>query len=153
LLEFSGVPFELDVQELNERWSHSEYIYSWSQLVIKHTGKEVAPITAAPRSGFWELMEYGSVEFVRPQTHRRTVLRQSRGFFLRIANKGDWFYEGADLGILVTPGRLMTKGFTLTQRAKSWIKGIKNHYEGGSASAKKVAAVSAQVLAADFKLI
>jgi hypothetical protein len=81
------------------------------------------------------------------------VLRQSRGFFLRIANKGDWFYEGADLGILVTPGRLMTKGFTLTQRAKSWIKGIKNHYEGGSASAKKVAAVSAQVLAADFKLI
>ncbi len=51
----------------------------------------------------------GSVEFVRVQTHRRTVEKESEAFFLRITKEGDYFYEGADLGILITPGRLMTR--------------------------------------------
>jgi len=131
LLEFSGVPFDLDVEELNARWADSDNIDSWSQLVIKHTGDEVEPIAAAPRSGVWQLEDDGTVEFVRPQIHRRTVRRENRAFFLRIAKEGDWFYEGADLGILVTPGRLMTKGFRLTDRAKAWVGGIREQYDSG----------------------
>jgi hypothetical protein len=70
----------------------------------------------------------GSVEFVRVQTHRRTASGEHEAFFLRIARAGDYFYEGADLGILVTPGRLMTDDFQLTERAKAWIAGIRGHY-------------------------
>ncbi len=70
----------------------------------------------------------GSVSFVRVQTHRRTAADESEAFFLRIARAGDYFYEGADLGILVTPGRLMTSDFELTDRAQAWIAGIRRHY-------------------------
>jgi D-alanine-D-alanine ligase-like ATP-grasp enzyme len=135
LLEYSGIPFDLDVEDINRRWADADNIDDWSQLVIKHTGTDITPIGAAPASGVWELGADGSVDFVRPQTHRRTVQREDRAFFLRIAKQGDWFYEGADLGILVTPGRLMTRGFKLTSRAKAWISGIREHYRPGRASA------------------
>ncbi len=149
LLEYVGVPYELDVEELNRRWSREENIDSWSQMVIKHTGEEIEQITAAPKSGVWELHRDGSVTFVRQQTHRRTVQREDRAFFLRIASAGDWFYEGADLGILVTPGRLMTKNFRLTARAKKWIDGIRSHY---SAEATKAPAPEGAV-AGSFKML
>ena len=58
------------------------------------------------------------------QTHRRTVENEQEAFFLRIAKPGDYKYEGADLGILITPGRLMNEDFELTARAKAWTQGI-----------------------------
>jgi hypothetical protein len=69
------------------------------------------------------------VKFQRVQTHRRTVESENEAFFLRISNTGNYFYEGADLGILVTRGRLMTDDFELNDRAKAWIKGIRAHYK------------------------
>jgi len=153
MLEFSGVPFELDVNEINHRWSDGDNIDDWSQLVIKHTGKEIELITNAPRSGVWELQPEGGIEFIRPQTHRRTVQRKDRGFFLRIADQGDWFYEGADLGILVTPGRLMTKNFRLTSRARNWINGIRSQYMSNTVSAPKRAKVEREVEVGGFKLL
>jgi hypothetical protein len=153
LLEFSGVPFDLDVNEINQRWSDKDNIDDWSQLVIKHTEKEIELITSAPASGVWELEPEGSIRFVRPQTHRRTVQRQDRAFFLRIANQGDWFYEGADLGILVTPGRLMTKNFKLTERARAWIRGIRAQYDVGRVSKQKQARIERDVAVGGFKFL
>ncbi len=153
LLEFSGVPFDIDVEDINQRWSNADNIDDWSQLVIKYTGTDVAPIASAPRSGVWELGANGGVEFIRAQTHRRTVRREDRAFFLRIAKEGDWFYEGADLGILVTPGRLMTRGFKLTARAKGWIEGIRAHYRPGRSNAAERAEVTAAAEYSGFKLL
>jgi hypothetical protein len=153
LLEYSGIPFDLDVEDINRRWADADNIDDWSQLVIKHTGTDITPIGAAPASGVWELGADGSVDFVRPQTHRRTVQREDRAFFLRIAKQGDWFDEGADLGILVTPGRLMTRGFKLTSRAKAWISGIREHYRPGRASAAQRAEAVELAEVASFKLL
>lgn len=128
LLEWSGVDFDLDVAEINDRWADPEYIDDWSQLVIKHTEDSVDAITEAPPTGVWRMADDGTVTFERVQTHRRTAESESLAFFLRIANKGDYFYEGADLGILVTRGRLMDDNFQLNDRAKAWIKGIRGYY-------------------------
>ncbi len=128
LLEWMGASYELDVDELNERWANPDNIDSWSQLVIKHTKDSVARITDAPSSGIWELDDDRQIRYVRPQTHRRTVHTENRAFFLRIAGRGDYLYEGADLGILVSPGRFMDEEFNLTDRAKKWIKGIRSQY-------------------------
>jgi biotin carboxylase len=130
LLEYMGVPYELDVDELNARWAAPENIDAWSQLVLKHTGDEVRLITAAPRTGIYELDSEGRMHFVRVQTHRRTVQSPNRAFFLRISKEGDWFYKGADLGILVTRGRLMDDRFRLNTRAKSWINAVRSRFEG-----------------------
>ncbi len=153
LLEYSSVPYELDVQALNERWSHPSNIDSWSQLVIKHTGEDIERIGQAPPSGVWELGDDGSVRFVREQIHRRTVMRENRAFWLRIANEGDWFYKGAELGILVTPGRLMTRNFRLTKRARQWIAGIRSEYEITRSNAGQRAAVQEKAEVAGFKFL
>jgi hypothetical protein len=129
MLEFSGVDFDIDVEALNARWADPENIDSWSQMVIKHPKDSIEYVSQAPRSGIWELRGDGTAEFVRVQTHRRTVQHESRAFYLRITGPGDYFYEGADLGILVTPGRLMTEDHQLTDRAQAWIKAIRGQYQ------------------------
>ncbi len=138
LLEWFDTDFEIDVEELNERWSDPANIDSWSQMVLKHTQDDLRLINSAPASGVWGLEDDGSVNFLRPQTHRRTVEREWEGFFLRIANTGDLLYEGADLGILITPGRLMDKDGKLTQRARAWADGIVGQYQTVAAGADAV---------------
>ena len=48
LLEFSDVPFDLDIEELNARWADARNIDSWSQMVIKHVDDSVDIVTEAP---------------------------------------------------------------------------------------------------------
>lgn len=129
LLEWMNVDYEFDVDELNARWSNPDNIDTWAQLVIKHTQDKVERATAAPRSGIWNMEKNGSVFFHHEQTHRRTVRNENQAFYFRIAGKDDWLYEGADLGILVSRGRFMNNDFTLSDRAKSWIRGIRGQYE------------------------
>ena len=49
---------------------------------------------------------------------------------MRITGAGDYRYEGADLGILITRGRSMNDDFELTARANNWIRGLKSYYYG-----------------------
>lgn len=138
LLEWMGVHYELDVDELNRRWAEPDNIDSWSQLVIKHTDDTIDRITHAPPSGIYEMDAAGRMHYVHMQTHRRTVRFENRAFFLRIAGVGDYRYEGADLGILVSPGRFMDDDFQLTKRARQWIRGIRAFYAGESDAADHV---------------
>ena len=128
LLEFSKKPFELDVDELNARWADADMIDSWSQKIIKHTDDNVDIITHAPPTGIYRIDEQGNIAYDRFDYHRRAVEGENEAFFLRISAPGDYRYEGADLGILVTRGRSMTKNFQLTDRSKQWIEGIKNAF-------------------------
>ena len=130
LLEFSDVPFELDVHDLNSRWSDPDNIDSWSQYVMKHTEDSVDIITSAPESGIYHMNDDGSIEYSRFDYHRRAVASENEAFFLRVSGPGDYRYEGADLGILVTRGRLMTDNFKLNARAKKWIDGMRGKFKG-----------------------
>lgn len=153
LLEWADVDFELDVEELNRRWSDPHNIDSWGQLVIKHTEDSVELITSAPKTGIWHLHENGNVEYVRMQTHRRTVESENEAFFLRISKPGDYKYEGADLGILITPGRLMTEDFELNDRARAWTKGILSQFVSRPIQPAEVE-VSAQIAeVGNFKMM
>ncbi len=130
LLEWMDVDYTLDVEALNARWADPDNIDTWSQLVIKHTEDTVDQVVRAPKSGIWELMPDGSAQFVRSQTHRRTVHDENRAFFFRITGPGDWRAKGSDLGILVSRGRFMDEHHTLNDRAKAWIRAIRAEYAG-----------------------
>ena len=129
LLEFSDVDFDLDVDALNARWADADNIDSWSQMVIKHTKDTVSQIVQAPESGIWTMDDEGKIHYSRFDYHRRAVASENEAFFLRISGTGDYLYEGADLGILITRGRLMGQRFGLNRRAKNWLKGVKSHYQ------------------------
>ncbi|MBB3141830.1 biotin carboxylase [Halomonas organivorans] len=130
LLEFSDQDFDLDIAEINERWSHPDSIDSWSQLVIKHTEESVDLLTAAPASGVWRMESDGSIAYDHYDSHPHAAENEREAFFLRISGEGDFRYEGADLGILITRGRLMDDDFQLTERAKAWIEGIRGQFAG-----------------------
>ena len=128
LLEWMEVEVDLDVEQLNARWSQPENIDGWSQLVLKHTDESLDVLLHAPQTGIYTMDRNGEVRFSRFDTHRRAVENEWEAFFLRIQKPGDIRYKGADLGILVTRGRLMTDDYRLNARAHSWITGLKNQY-------------------------
>jgi hypothetical protein len=128
MLEWMDQPYRLNVNAINSRWFKPENIDSWGQLVIKYIGSDVKVITQAPRSGIYKMNEDGAIKFSRMDTHRRAVETEKEAFFLRISRKGDYFYEGADMGILVMRGRMMTDEFKLTPRAAKWISAMKDLY-------------------------
>jgi hypothetical protein len=153
LLEFSGVDVEFDVDELNRRWADPDNIDEWSQLVIKHVDDSVDQITAAPESGIYRLGPDMRLEYARFDYHRRAVESEAEGFWLRICGKGDYRYEGADLGILITRGRLMTPDFELTERAKAFVSGFRNLYRGRPLSAAAQAEAPVALEAGAFKIL
>ncbi len=128
LLEFMDVDYEIDVDELNERWAKEQHVDSWSQFILKDVDEETELITEAPTTGVWRMREDGEIEFVRRDTDWHDVADESEAFYLRIASAGGYRYPGADLGILVTRGRLQTDDHELTERAKAWIAGIKSQF-------------------------
>ena len=129
ILEWMDVDYELNIEDINERWSRQENTDSWSQLIIKHTDDTIEYVSEAPASGIWKIFDNGHIQFNRMDTHRRAVETETEAFFLRISDKGDYLYEGADMGILVARGRMMTKDFKLTPRAKQWIAAIRSQYK------------------------
>jgi hypothetical protein len=128
-LEWMNVPYELNVNVLNRRWAKEVNIDTWGQMVIKHTVDDIRRVTEAPRSGIWRMREDGSIYFWRMDTHRRYVEKDNEAFFLRITRVGDWLYEGADIGILVMRGRMMTDNFELTERSRKWLAAIRAEYK------------------------
>lgn len=95
---------------------------------MKHTEDSVGYITQAPESGIWQMDDDGKVTYERFDYHRRAVETEQEAFYLRISGTGSYLYEGADLGILITRGRLMDDNFELNERAHQWIKGIQQYY-------------------------
>jgi biotin carboxylase len=155
LLEFSDLDFDLDIEEINERWSHPDSVDSWSQLVIKHTDESVDLLTQAPHTGVWKMAEDGSIGYDHYSYHPHAAENDREAFFLRISGAGDFRYEGADLGILITRGRLMDDDFQLTERAHAWIAGIRGQYAGQSLQDPVVeeVAVSHAVGGGNFKIL
>jgi biotin carboxylase len=139
LLEFSGVPFDLNVRELNERWAEKAFIDSWAQLVIKYTEDNVDVVTHAPSSGIYRMAPDNSVSYHRFDFNRREIENEKEAFFQRISGPGDYRYKGADLGILITRGRLMDADFGLNERARGWILGIKQYYAAKSLVSEHIA--------------
>jgi biotin carboxylase len=130
LLEFMDVDYEIDVDELNEAWAKPGAIDEWSQFILKDTADKVELITEAPQSGIWRLdpTAHGGIRFVRRETDWHSVEDEDEAFYLRIAQEGGYRYPGADIGILVTRGRLQTDDHELTTRAHTWITGIKKQF-------------------------
>lgn len=121
LLEFMDVDFDIDINEIQKRWSD---FGSWTQLVLKHTTDEVRMITKAPESGIWRMRDDGNIDFMRKSIDWNNVGDEDDAFYLRVYGEGDYSYLGADMGILVARGRMQTDDRQLLPRAELWEKAI-----------------------------
>jgi len=130
LLEYLDLDYEVDIDEINERWSHEAAVDVWSQLILKETADSVDLLTAAPRTGVYTIAPDGSADFRRHAYDWHGIIDESEAFYLRILAPGDFRYKGADLGALVTRGRLQADDNTLERRCVQWISGIRGHFAG-----------------------
>jgi biotin carboxylase len=128
LLEYMDVDFVLDVDEINQRWKDLAALDVWSQIVMKETSPGVERIDAAPRTGQWFLDDHGQLHFRRAALDWHQLQEESECFWLRVYGPGDYRYKGADLGILVTKGRLQTDEPQLTPRCRQLIEAIRAQY-------------------------
>ena len=137
VLEYMDVDYDVDVDEINERWRELAAVDVWSQLVMKEPQAQVEQILAAPRTGQWQLHEDGTLSFHRAALDWHQLQDETECFFLRVYGPGDYRFKGADLGILVTKGRLQTdEPKELTERARRFIEGVRSHYAGTPAGAE-----------------
>jgi len=127
LLEFMDVDYLIDVEEINERWRELAAVDVWSQLIMKEPNDSVERLLAAPRTGTWHLEDDGSLTFSRATYDWHDLTHADEAFFLRVYGPGDFRFKGADLGILVTKGRMQTSE-GLTERCRQYIKGIRSQY-------------------------
>jgi hypothetical protein len=134
ILEYMNVDFDLDVDEINERWEELASADVWSQMVMKETDDIVQLLTATPQTGQYSLDSSGGLVFRRPALDWHQLQNEREVFFLRIYGPGDYRWKGADLGVLVTKGRLQVDNgegkSSLAIRARHLIDSIRAEYAG-----------------------
>ncbi|HEY3260639.1 MAG TPA: biotin carboxylase [Pseudonocardiaceae bacterium] len=127
LLEYLDVDYVVDVDEINERWRQLAAVDVWAQLIMKEPDDSVERILAAPRTGTYHLDDDGTLRFVRVSYDWHEVTHEDECFFMRVYPPGDIRFKGADLGILVTKGRMQAPE-GLTERCRRYINGIRALY-------------------------
>jgi biotin carboxylase len=149
LLEYLDVEYDIDIDDINRRWSGHAETDVWSQLVLKEPDASVELLTAAPRTGIWRLQDNGGpqIAFSRWGNDWHSLQDDSEGFYLRVLAAGDYRYKGADLGILVTRARLQTNDNELTPRCREWIEAIRSQFAGTAVESGTQAAVAHDALA------
>jgi hypothetical protein len=133
LLEYLDVTVEIDVDEVNERWQRLAAADEWSQMVVKETAAGVELIDSAAATGQYLLRADGALEFRRAALDWHQLQDESEAFFLRIYGAGDYRWKGADLGVIVTKGRLQHEvggRVELTQRARRLVEAVRSQYSG-----------------------
>jgi len=135
LLEYLDVDYQVDIAEINERWSREASVDVWSQLIIEETADPVELLTRAPRTGTYRLAGDGTVAFRGWAHDWHRITSPAEAFYLRILGPGDYRYRGADLGALVTRTRLQTDDNRLEDRCQQWITGIRAQFAGAPQAA------------------
>jgi hypothetical protein len=134
LLEYMGVDFDLDVEEINQRWEELAAVDVWSQMIIKETAGIVERLDSTAVTGQYALDATGALVFRRAALDWHQLQNEDEAFFLRIYGPGDYRWKGADLGVLVTKGRLQTSSASgsasLTIRARHLIDSVRAQYSG-----------------------
>jgi hypothetical protein len=126
MLEFMDVEWELDLAQIQKRWAEFD---NWSQLILKYPIDKVEMITKAPASGIWQMDDRGEIKLVRKSIDWFLVSGEQEAFYLRVYTAGDYRYKGADMGILVSRGRMQNDDRTLTERAKKWAAAIHGQFQ------------------------
>ena len=94
LLEYLDIDFELDVEEINERWQELATVDLWSQMIIKETTPGVERIDTAAPTGAYSLDGSGALVYRRAALDWHQLQSESEAFFLRIYGAGRLPVEG-----------------------------------------------------------
>jgi hypothetical protein len=72
----------------------------------------------------------GSIRYLRSEHDWHAVGGVDEAFYMRVYGGGEYRYPGADIGILVSRGRMQTDDRQLTERGRQWAAGIGAQFHG-----------------------
>ncbi len=127
LLEHMDIDYRLDVEEINSRWQALAAVDVWSQLIMKEPHDSVERILQAPETGRYQLRDDGELVYYQKVDDWHDITHEDECFFMRVYGPGEFRFKGADLGVLVTKGR-MQNSKELTKRCRDYIGGIRSRY-------------------------
>lgn len=124
LLEWSGLDYEIDLEELNQRFRSLPGTRGFCQLILKQTAEASGVVTHEPASGVWQLGKDGAARFVRPAFAPGAIVAEDEALVVRTVNRGFARPRGACLARLIAKGRMMTDEHRLAPRAHAWIDAL-----------------------------
>ena len=106
----------------------------WAVMVVKQTDPVYEQIAVAAPSGQYALDVNGALTYRHAALDWHQLRDESEAFFLRIYGPGDFRWQGADLGVLVTRGPVSQASGdqpgALTPRAQHLVESIRARYAG-----------------------
>ncbi|MGA1874789.1 MAG: biotin carboxylase [bacterium] len=124
LLEWFKVDYDLDIDGLNARWAHPEFLDDRSMLVFYNTHPKPCRAAAAPRTGVYQLDDHGNMTFLRPQWHTTSVDSPDQAFLLAETKRGDELVPGMNLCRLIVPGYVLSDDHQLNDRGRTWVNRV-----------------------------
>jgi len=89
LLEYMDVEYELDIDEINARWSGLWRGRGLEQVILNETSTDIELFTTTPRTGVWRIDDDGSRLLCAARNDWATLLDGSEAFYMRVAAPGD----------------------------------------------------------------
>ncbi len=129
LLEFYGVPFNINPKEYNAMSLSQGAEGCTGQLILKYTPSDLKKIYQAPHSGVYTLTKNHTLAFKKGSSNRHDASGPHDVFLMRIMDVDEYVYQGADLCILFVNIPLLGRGNKLTQIAKTLIQAAQSTYQ------------------------
>ncbi|HME65620.1 MAG TPA: hypothetical protein VKG61_12105, partial [Streptosporangiaceae bacterium] len=103
--------------------------FTISQGATLAVGPNVPVTLGPPANGVTQtLADNGTLTFEHGSNDWHDITTEDEAFFMRVYGPGEYRFHGADLGILVTKGRMQTAE-GLTDRCRHYIEGIRAQYQ------------------------
>lgn len=130
VLEYSGVDFELDLDEVHREAAAAIAGQTWTTLVMQHQRPGTWQITDAPRTGLYRIGEDASLTFVRPDLDWQEIIEPDEAFWFKSSGDSEIVSRGNDIGLLITRRRAQEEHYALTDETKLLIPALLTKYRG-----------------------
>lgn len=128
LLEFAGVPFDVDPADYNRQSLAHGADGESGQLILKYTDKSLRVIEDAPVSGVYVFADDGALTLKEESRYRTDALAPNEVFLLRIMKAGEYAYYGGDMAILFVNTPLLDADYGMTAKATAIIAAFRSLY-------------------------
>ena len=129
LLEYDErIHLTLNVAEFNRPMlQHGSQGVS-AQVILKYTEATLKILTQAPVSGVYRQDDEGQLTLKAASINRRDALAENEAYVLRILDKDEYAYKGADLAIMFVNQVIRTPQGQLNAQGERWVAALQSQF-------------------------
>ena len=135
--------FAIDTTEYNQQSLQQGAKNTTSQIILKHTDKELKKVQSAPVSGVYILIN-GELSLVKESSEPTDKGdNEDYAYILRVTDKEEYAYHGKDLAMIFLNCQLTEQqGTALNNAAKTWLSAINSAFDMRSLTSEEKSLMS-----------